>query len=222
MTGNLGCTTEQQGDILMSRNSDACSVSRRQFLAAAGTIATASSFSVGKDSDSTQGMPPIIPVDYVITIKVKNGTISYSAKDVHGHVVTLHNNGLQVNPKDSVKWEIDNDDGKYRVTIGFFKTPTTPLVDKNDNPLYSVSGTEADYGTQNIWGRIGSAANKTYNYSVRVHDAKGSHADDPTIIVGKPGRSEKLKEAKGELREVRDKIAAIEEELGEVIGELGK
>lgn len=94
-------------------------------------------------------------------------------------------------------------------------------MDNNGNPLYSVSGTEADQGTKHIGGMIGRTKG-TYKYYVRADDANGPHPDDPIIIVGKLGRSEKLKEAKRELREVRDKMAAIEEELGEIIGESGK
>lgn len=79
----------------MSTNSDTCSVSRRQFLAAAGSIAAASSFAVGKDSDSAQTPVPIIPVDYVVTVVVKTTPPTYHARDRNGPV-TMSNNTLQV------------------------------------------------------------------------------------------------------------------------------
>jgi hypothetical protein len=203
----------------MSGNSDA--VSRRTFLAVAGsTVVAASSFAVGKDSDSAQSTAPTIAVDYVVTIDVKTTPPTYHARDGHGHPVTLHNNGLPVNKTDSVTWEVDNGGKSYNLTVGFFKTPTTPLVDPHGRALYSVSGTEADQGTKRIGGTIGPTASGTYKYYVRADDANGSHPDDPTIIVGKLDTKEKLTKAKGELKEVRDKIDYIEKELGEVIDKL--
>jgi hypothetical protein len=204
----------------MSRNSDECNVSRRQFLAAASTIAAATSFAVGKDSDSAQPSAPTTPVDYVVTVVVKTNPPTYRARDAHGPVTLYNNNGLQVNPNDTVTWEVDNGGKEYRLTIGFFKTPTTPLVDTNGKSLYSVSGTEADQGTKHIGGTIGSGTAKgTYKYYVRADDAKGPHPDDPTIIVGRPGPPEE-EQLRRELREVQTKMQSIEKELGVIIDEL--
>jgi hypothetical protein len=173
----------------MSRNSDACNVSRRQFLAAAATIAAASSFAVGKDSDSAQTTGPIAPVDYVVTVVVVDKKPNtYRARDGHGPVPLHNNNGLEVTQNDTVAWEVENDSRKYRLTIGFFKTLTTPLVDENGDSMYAVSGTEVDQGTKKLWGRIGaSTPDGTYRYYVRADDGNGPHPDDPTIIVGKRG-----------------------------------
>jgi hypothetical protein len=205
----------------MSRNSDVSNVSRRQFLAAAGTVAAASSFAVGKDSDSAQTTPPLPPADYVVTIDVTTKPISYSARDGQGNVVNMSNNGLMVNPNDSVTWKVHSRRKKYSLTIGFFNTTTTPLMDASNNPLYSVSGTEADEGTKKIGGMIEPNATGTYKYSVRGKDDAGTpFPDDPTIIVGKLSPRAKLIEAKGELKQVEDKIKSIEEELGVIIDEL--
>jgi hypothetical protein len=173
----------------MSRNPDACNVSRRQFLAAAATIAAASSFAVGKDSDSAQTTGPMAPVDYVVTVVVVDKKPNkYRARDGDGPVTLDSNNGLQVSRNDTVAWEVENASRKYHLTIGFLKTPTTPLVDENGDSLYAVSGTEADQGTKKLWGRIGPSTPKgTYRYYVRADDTNGPHPDDPTIIVGKRG-----------------------------------
>lgn len=221
----------------MSRNSDPGSVSRRQFLAAAGTIATASSFAMGKDSDSAQTTTPTTcpavtsttcpaptsttPVDHVVTIKVNGtGTLTYCVNDSQGKCVDLvpPNYDLCVNPRDSVKWAVKGAYGKYTVAIGFFKTPDTPLVDGNADDLYSVYGKNS--ATQE--GIIASTASGAYCYSVRVHDKNGWHPDDPRIIIGKSDASEMLKEAQDQLSEVKGKIEVIEKELKEAMRECRK
>lgn len=206
----------------MSRNGDAAKVSRRQFLAVAGTVAAASSFAVEQDSDSVQAPShPLTAGPYCVTIDVTTTPISYSAKDGHGHSVAMHNNGLQVNPNDFVKWEVNTVGKKYHLTIMFLTT--TPLVDPSNKPIYAVSGTESDEGTNKIGGIIGPKVGM-YKYSVRALDVTTDilHPDDPTIIVGKGGDSTRAKliETKGQLKEVRAQIESIENELGVIIGEL--
>jgi hypothetical protein len=207
----------------MSRNFDAGNVNRRQFLAAAGTVAAASSFALGQDSDSAQTNHPLTAADYVVTINATNlPTISYSAKDGQGNVVHMPNNGLMVSPKDKVRWKVHTRRNHHHLTIGFFNTPTTPLVDTSNNPLYSVSGTEADEATNKIGGMIDPNATGTYKYSVRgKDDDEGTpFTDDPTIIVGHLSAKAMLIEAQGELKQVKDQIESIEKQLGAVIDEL--
>jgi hypothetical protein len=204
----------------MSRNSDAPNVSRRQFLAAASTAVAASSLAVGQDSDSAQShLRPLTVGPYTVTIKIRNTTISYTAVDGHGQPVNMSNNGLIVQPGDRVTWKVDVVGGKYHLTILFL---TTPLMDANNSALYAVSGTESDAVTNKIGGIIARNASGSFKYSVRaVDDTTGLlHSDDPTIIVGRLGPRERLKQAKRELGEVQAQIESIEQELEVIIEEL--
>jgi hypothetical protein len=207
----------------MSRNFDAGNVNRRQFLAAAGTVAAASSFALGQDSDPAQTSHPLTAADYVVTIDVTTTPISYKAQDAQGNVVNMPNNGLMVSPKDKVRWKVHTRHNHHHLTIGFFNTPTTPLVDASGYPLYSVSGSEADEATNKIGGMIDLNATGTYKYSVRGKDDDPQgmpFADDPTIIVGHLSARAMLIEAQGELKQVKDQIESIEKQLGAVIDEL--
>ena len=204
----------------MSINSDASSVSRRQFLAVAGTAVAGSSFVVGEDSASAQARPrPLTSGPYTVTIDVTTTPISYTAVDGHNQPVTMSHNGLMVQPGDRVTWKVKTAGGKYHLTIIFL---TTPLLDASNSALYAVSGTESDEGTNKIGGVIARNASGSFKYSVRaVDDTTGlPHPDDPTIIVGRLDPREQLEQAKRELGEVRGRIESIEQELGVVIEEL--
>jgi hypothetical protein len=204
----------------MSRYSDASNVSRRQFLAVAGSVVAANSLAVGEGSGSAQALShPLTSGPYLVTIVVANNAISYRAQDGLGHSVVA--NPLTIGGAgETVTWKVDIGGKKYHLAIIFLKTP---LVNSSNKPVYAVSGTESDEGTNKIGGMIGSKASGTYKYFVRVIDDTTDieYPDDPIIIVGKaPNAREQLIEADGQLKEVREKIDTIEKELGEVIDKL--
>jgi hypothetical protein len=80
-------------------------------------------------------------------------------------------------------------------------------TDASGNPLYSVSGSEADEAANKIVGSIDPNATATiYKSFVRGKDDDGNKffADDPTIIVGRPSPRAVLIEAQGKLEQVKD------------------
>src|SRR6202790_5371860 len=83
----------------MSENSEASNVSRRHFLAVAGSGAAASSFAVGKDGESTKAST-VAAKQYVVTIDVTGDQISYSAPGIPDARI------LPVNLGDDIKWKV--------------------------------------------------------------------------------------------------------------------
>jgi len=195
----------------MSRNSDASNVSRRHFLAVAGSVAAATSLAVGKDAGSSQTSPALVPVHYVVIIHVTSGSISYSAQNTDtAQDVPMPNNCLTVNKGDEVKWKADTGPrGKYRATVRF--TTTSP---------FSVS--EFKWSENHHEGGNTLTAG-TYYYCVGVFDkVKGEiYADDPKIIVGGTFDAKaEVEEAQRELKEVKEKIGSIEGVLSQAIDKL--
>lgn len=162
----------------MSMNSDASNVSRRQFLAAAGSVAAASSFALGKDSGSAQSPPPP-PVVYKVTIDVTKAPISYSMTDPNGVVHNAYR--LRAETGDKVTWTVKPSKTQYHVSILFLKE--TPLNDTNGNPTYTVLGSDQTTIPPMV---IDKDASGTYEYYVGVVDdyTKQTYSDDPKIIVG--------------------------------------
>jgi hypothetical protein len=222
-TSNSGVHDLNDKERTMSKKSDESNVSRRQFLAAAGTVATAGSFAVGTNSDLAQASPnPSTPGPYRVTVVVdSNGNITYTATDGADKPVLADE--LETVPGDLVRWKAHIASNKYRLTIMmFFKTP---LEDGASFPLYVVSGTEADGAADKIGAKIGAGASGRYKYFVRVvdHGSGKPYLDDPTIIVGRDfSAREIVEQAKGELADVRQTIKSIEGELGEALDKLKK
>ena len=186
----------------MSKNSDVLSVSRRKFLAVAGTVAASSSLAIGKDAQSAQASAaPIAPVHYLVTIDVTTDPISYSAqnKDINVNV-PMPNNSLTVYLGDEVKWKANTGlNPKHRAKIRF--TTTTPFA------INEFKWSENGFG-----GGVTQNAGAHY-YCVAVFDKvkQEVYADDPKIIVGgSVAAKADVVEAESELREVKEKIGSIE------------
>ena len=200
----------------MSSNSDVSNVSRRHFLAVAGTMAAASSFAVGKHAESSQTSSALVqPVHYLVTIDVTSGSIKYSAqnKDDPTQVVSMPNNCLTVNKGDEVKWQAKTTGphAKHRATIRF--TTTSPF----SVPEFKWSENQFGGGDTQTVG--------DFYYCVGVFDKKihEIYADDPRIIVGGAFDAEaRVEEAQRELGEVKEKIGSIEGKLMKAIDELKK
>jgi len=211
----------------MSTDSDASSVSRRQFLAVASGAAAAGSISVGKVLASPPPPPP--PVSYTVTIDVSSGSPSYSVSP------TGNPRRLYVKDGDTVKWKATTRAAHHRLTILFVKE--TPFIDvKSKRPVYAFHGNEADEGGVGIGGTatLDPIASGAYEYSVAVFDDDNvllTYTDDPKIIVGSgnivtPSEVEVLTGVLQELKglktppDQREKIKSIEEELKELINKL--
>jgi plastocyanin len=209
----------------MSGKPEASNVSRRQFLAVAGSVAAASSFAVGKDSGSAQPLPPApTPADPLVTIDITAAPISYSASGHNAYRLKAKNG-------DIVKWQAKTSSTKHRVTILFLKD--TPFSDGSKKPLYAFHGSEADEAGNGIGGTIDDDASGTYEYYVAVFDDKTNltYTDDPKIIVGSGNDAgaeislavDDLKRAGAQLSskpKLQKKIESIEDELVRLGGEL--
>jgi hypothetical protein len=185
----------------MSNNSDAQTVSRRRFIAVAGSVAATSSFVVGKESNFAQPVPqPTAPVHYLVTIDVTNDPISYTAENKDTSTgVPMPNNSLTVNKGDEVKWQAKTagPNAKHRAHVRF--TTTTPFSVQEFK--WSENGFGGGY-TQNVGAHY---------YCVGIFDKvrQEVYADDPKIIVGGDAKAD-VEKAESELREVREKIGSIE------------
>jgi hypothetical protein len=195
---------------MSSRSLNVANVSRRRFLAVAGSVAATSSFVVGERSNSGADPTPLPPlVHYLVTIDVTSDPISYTAENTDTSTsVSMPNNSLRVNNGDEVKWQAKTagPNAKHRADIRF--TTTTPFAVK-----------EFKWSENGFGGGITQNAG-THYYCVGVFDKvkQEVYADDPKIIVG--GTSDaraKVVEAETELREVKEKIGSIENLLRKAV-----
>jgi hypothetical protein len=188
----------------MSKNSDVSNISRRRFLAAAGTVAAANSLVAGKavstERNTAQPVPPPSPDSYLVTITVRNGSFSYEYSKNNGPSVQMPNKSLTVNRHDQVEWQASVEGshrhhGKVRFTGG------SPF---NNNEF---KWTENHKGG----GPITTSILDEYYYCVGIHDddVGDVHPDDPKIIVGGRGPEAQLHQAESELRAVQDKIKSV-------------
>jgi hypothetical protein len=184
----------------MHISSDASNVSRRRFLAVAGSVAAASTLAAGSDVES--GNPSVAPVTaahYLVTIDVtQNPNPVYTAKNTDTSTsVSMPNNTLTVNNGDEVKWEAKTSGTHPRYRAGIRFTPTSP---------FTVSDIQ---WSENAPGGGVTQHTGTFYYCVGVFDHLNHeiYVDDPKIIVG---GSPPLQEAEFELREVKEKIDSIQ------------
>ena len=201
-------------------------VSRRQFLAAASSVAVASSVASTKGSSFAQSAPAPAP-DHLVTIDIVTtpNKISYwvgnPPKDA---------SSLQVKSGESVMWQAKTHGPSHRLTILFVKN--TPFTDTGGGAVYAFEGSETDE-LKGIGGNIGQVPSYTYKYSVAVfdHATHQTHTDDPKIIVGKgDGAREQLDLALEDLKNTDAKLSgkpneqkqlkSIERELEHLIDEL--
>jgi hypothetical protein len=210
----------------MYEQSAAPKVSRRRFLAAAGTVTAASSLT-GTASAMAQPVPqPPVRVDHPVTIHpTPNNNLSYT-EGANGA------DPLTVDPNKSVTWQVNTPGKKYHVTI-LFENKRTPFVGPNGKPVHAFHGTEQDEGTLTVGGMIGPTTG-TYRYAVAVFDdvTKETYSDDPKIIVGTgfdeardalTAALEEVKEADVALSgrpKQQEQAKSIEHQLENLIGEL--
>jgi hypothetical protein len=196
----------------MSENSEASNVSRRHFLAVAGSVAAASSFAVGKDGESTKAST-VAAKHYVVTIDVTGNQIYYSAPGIPDA------RNLPVNQGDDIKWKVKSapPNPKHHGAILF--PITSPFAGTNSLQWTENDDAMAGYG-------VGAAQNVgQHKYSVAIYDRVKHklYLDDPKIIVGSGNSAiTQLMEARKELAEVRGQIVSIEKELESAVDKLEK
>jgi hypothetical protein len=216
----------------MSKNPDASNVSRRDFLAAAGTVAAAGSLAVGKNSALAQALPP--PANtYHVAIDATQFPFSYTT-DVPTPNTSAYQ--LYVTPGSTVAW-IPKTAHSNKHCVAILFPNETPLVDANGRPLYAVLWSEMEDGTNQTLQTIDKNASGTYEYTVVVFDRESGKTsrDDPKIIVGSGMAIAKadLTSALAEIKKAKAllsgkptverqtaQIASIEHELAEVIEQL--
>jgi hypothetical protein len=207
----------------MSESCDASNVSRRQFLVLAGSVAAASSFAFGKDTNSALPPAPVPVATYPVAINTATKPLSYTTPKLSDASI------LRVKAGETVAW-VANPTTQYRVAILFF--PNTPFTDSHGNRVYAFEGPDSDAANGKIGGTI-AGPDGTYPYCVAVFDDANvrTYTDDPKIIVGNgdEARAEiasalaDLKDADAKLSnrpQVRKQIEAIEHKLERLVDEL--
>jgi hypothetical protein len=189
----------------MSRNPDPTNVSRREFLAAAGTVAAASSLPVEKTSRVVP-VPTPAPADYLVKVDARTKPFSYL--DGGGKPAYHLNVGVAAGSR--VAWQATSvHSNKHCVAIIFPKE--TPLVDTNGRPLYAVLWSEIEESSGPTYYNVDPDAAGHYEYTVVVFDRESgtTQSDDPKMIVGS-GSLElavELKSALSQLIEVRKALS---------------
>ncbi|HEV7220520.1 MAG: hypothetical protein ACHP8A_11960 [Terriglobales bacterium] len=194
----------------MFRNSDTSNVSRRHFLAVAGSVAAASSLAVGKDEKSEKPSPtPRVQTHYLITLTVDadNDEITYSASNnndaAHPVPVDMPHKTLTVYVGDEVKWQAKTSGSKpkHRAKVRF--TNTYPF--KKREFKWSENESDGDTVQPKQEGTI-------HYYCVAVFDKSKPevYADDPIIIVGGSDASIEIGQAENKLADVRKQIESVE------------
>src|SRR5580658_1680840 len=160
-------------ETFMSKNIEAVNVTRRRFLAVAGSVAATSSLVHGEDSTLFAAPPPSTPVaDYPVTIDVSDpNNIKYSTP-TQGDASILD----KVTTGQTFTWTV-KPLSKFHLAILF---PITPFS------VHGFMGSQDDAGQGKIGGKI-TATVGDYKYWVVVHDdATGkTYIHDPKIIVGR-------------------------------------
>src|SRR5215470_16470707 len=165
----------------MSKNSSASNLSRRSFLAAAGTVAAANSFVVGKavpSEQNTMKAPAPPPSDsYVVTVKLADdGSFSYDYSKNGAAPVPMPSKDLTVLTGNDVQWQSTLPNShRHRASVRF--TTTTPFGGANEFKWSE---------NQKKGGRVTETNLSTHYYSVAVYDKHKDEifTDDPKIIVG--------------------------------------
>jgi hypothetical protein len=196
----------------MSENSEGSNVSRRHFLAVAGSVAAASSFAVGKDGESTK--PSTVTAKrYVVTIDVTGDQISYSAPGIPDARV------LPVNQGDDIKWKVKSaaPNPKHHGAILF--PVTSPFTGTTSLQWTENDDATAGYGV----GAVQTVGQHKYSVAVFDRVTDKLYLDDPKIIVGSGNNAiTQLMEARKELEEVRGQIGSIEKVLESAVDKLEK
>ncbi len=187
----------------MHKQSDPSNVSRRQFLAVAGSVAAASTLAVGSDVESAlPSLTPPTAARYLVTIDVTKNPVQYTAINADTNApVPMPNNSITVNKGDEVKWQAITSGAHPRHRAGIRFTTQSPFTSQEFKWSENHSGGDT------------TQTPGDYYYCVGIFDHVNHeiYADDPKIIVGGTFTTEdQVKHAEAELREVKEKIESID------------
>src|ERR1022692_3627119 len=122
--GNVYNLAVKEG--FMIGNPDCSHVSRRRFLAVAGTAVAANSFAVGQDaSHAKTPASRLASFPYVVTIDITTNPISYRCVGRNGLVHNAYR--LNMTTDDTVTWTVMTPNKPWNLTILFVRE--TPLAD---------------------------------------------------------------------------------------------
>jgi len=220
----------------MSGNSDPSNVTRREFLAGAGTFATTGFLVIaGPSSEAEPRSNPANPPDHTMTFDATKDPIACSSVPLQtGPDPCL----LTVKIKEVVHWKAITGKDKHRLAVLFIDR--TPFVDKDGDKVWAFHGTDSDET-----GGIGKHASidptlsegDVFEFSIGIWDEKDptkirSYTGDPTIMIGKGGSAiasaiAKLKAANGLLLKAAaayppesDNIKSIEAKVATLVDKL--
>jgi hypothetical protein len=195
----------------MSESAETSNVSRRHFLAVAGSVAAASSFAAGKDGESAEAST-VTAVQHIVTIDVKNGSFLYTVNTPNDP------KNLRVKLKDDVKWIVKTAGETQKHHAAIFFPTTSPFLDKRKNPTKLLRWTEKDEASGGYGVPGGVQTRGTHKYCVAIFDdaAPELYLDDPKIIVGTGIELLDTADELGrELGEAKEKIEFIKKALRE-------
>jgi hypothetical protein len=203
----------------MAKNADASNVTRRRFLAVAGSVTAASSLVPGKDSTLFAAPPPPpVVADHIVTIDVSDPQhIKYCTPQQRDAYA------LNVKANQTINWVRVKPLSRFHLALLF---PKTPFVDAN-GPVHGFIGSQDDASQGKIGGQI-AGTDDDYEYWVIVYDETTgkTYTHDPKIIVGKLNDAEKeIHLALDDLKVADEKLSdkpKLQEQIRKAEGKLNK
>lgn len=204
----------------MSENSESPSVSRRKFLAVAGSIAAAKSLALENRSAVALALAPS-PTPYFVTIDVTQDPIAYTISQPTPGKNAYH---LNVSPSDIVNFTVNSSGASQKHSVAIFFPNDSPFVDNKGRPLYEFLWTETEEGSNAL--NVDPDGKGAYEYRVIVFDKSNGkiHRDDPKIIVGSGGKlpdaGAKLAEQRKNLEQIAKLCPQQKDEIEKIAGKL--
>ena len=219
----------------MSKSSNNSNVTRREFLAGAGTMVTTGYLIIGGPSTAAAARPfPPGPPDHIMTFDATQSPIAciLSPPQPTGADPCV----LTVKTKEVVHFRAITSAIKHKHRLAVLFIDDTPFVDKDGDKVWAIHGTDSD--ETNGIGKDAHIDPKLqvgdyFEFSVGIwdeHDANKikSYTGDPTILIGKGGTLVASAIAKltaanvllqkaavadpsdsGEIKSIEDKVSAL-------------
>src|SRR5580700_54776 len=199
----------------MPRNPDiSTSVSRRHFLAVAGSVAATGSLSASNGSNLAKAAAP--PIHYPVTIDARPTPFTSTTPVPVAATPAYHLHVASANS--TVSFTVISSGGNQHSAAIFFPNDT-PFVDKNGRPMQASVWSQTEESALAMLPMDPDASGQ-YEYRVVVFDkvAGTTASEDPKIIVGGGGIElaeiiEKLNEIKKEHPGEDKMIESIKTEL---------
>jgi hypothetical protein len=199
-------------------HSQTSDVSRREFLAVAGSVGAATAVAPKASSAAA---------DFVVTVDVTKTPFVYSCPQSPDP----YNLYVDLTTAKTVSWKAVSQGSNH--AVGIFFPKETPFLDPSGRPMYALLWSEREENANPIIAKFDLYASGKYEYRVAVFDKQTgtTHSEDPRIIVGSGGieLGNKLNEIRGELEslkqssnseEVKHELKTIEDKLSRIIASL--